>query len=113
MCQGTLTGLASAASAAPESFRPHASQLIASVVERLGDGKAPVRDAARDFMIILMRNGVLTPSGVLERASTAWAHKNWHVREEVRRGTATVTFKDSLTKTKQIVRRCLRFLPRH
>lgn len=82
VCQGALAAVALAVANAPEAFKPHAPLLLSSVLERLGDGKAPVREAGRDVLLVFM-DKVMTPTAVLERVAPGWAHKNWRVREEM------------------------------
>ncbi|CAJ2632811.1 unnamed protein product [Trifolium pratense] len=85
--QGALQSLASAAVLSGEHFKLHYNALLPAVVDRLGDGKQPVRDAARRLLLTLME--VSSPTIIVERAgSSAWAHKSWRVREEF---TRTVT----------------------
>ncbi|XP_058101370.1 CLIP-associated protein-like isoform X2 [Magnolia sinica] len=82
--QGALQALASAAVLSGEHFKLHFNALVPSVVERLGDGKQPVRDAARRLLLTLME--VSSPTIIVERAgSYAWTHKSWRVREEFAR----------------------------
>ncbi|CAH2051173.1 unnamed protein product [Thlaspi arvense] len=82
--QGALQALASAAVLAGEHLKLHLNALVPAVVERLGDSKQPVRDAARRLLTTLME--VSSPTIVVERAgSYAWMHKSWRVREEFAR----------------------------
>ncbi|XP_031483143.1 CLIP-associated protein isoform X1 [Nymphaea colorata] len=79
--QGALQSLASAAVLAGEHLKLHFNALVPAVVERLGDAKQPVRDAARRLLLTLME--VSSPTIIVERAgSYAWTHKSWRVREE-------------------------------
>ncbi|XP_051142810.1 CLIP-associated protein-like [Andrographis paniculata] len=90
--QGALQALASAAVLSGEHFKLHFNALLPAVVERLGDGKQPVRDAARRLLLTLME--VSSPTIIVERTgSYAWTHKSWRVREEFAR---TVTSAISL-----------------
>ncbi|XP_073139604.1 CLIP-associated protein-like isoform X2 [Henckelia pumila] len=85
--QGALQALASAAVLSGEHLKLHFNALVPAVVERLGDSKQPVRDAARRLLLTLME--VSSPTIIVERAGAyAWTHKNWRVREEF---TRTVT----------------------
>ncbi|KAK7284196.1 hypothetical protein RJT34_18937 [Clitoria ternatea] len=85
--QGALQSLASAAVLSGDHFKLHFNALLPAVVDRLGDAKQPVRDAARRLLLTLME--VSSPTIIVERAgSFAWAHKSWRVREEF---TRTVT----------------------
>ncbi|PPR95110.1 hypothetical protein GOBAR_AA25559 [Gossypium barbadense] len=85
--QGALQALASAAVLSGDHLKLHFNALVPAVVERLGDGKQPVRDAARHLL-------VSSPTIIVERAgSYAWRHKSWRVREEFAR---TVTSAISL-----------------
>ncbi|KAL0437301.1 UNVERIFIED_CONTAM: CLIP-associated protein [Sesamum radiatum] len=52
--QGALQALASAAVLAGEHLKLHFNALVPAVVERLGDAKQPVRDAARRLLLTLM-----------------------------------------------------------
>ena len=52
--QGALQALASAAVLSGEQFKLHLDALVPSVVDRLGDAKQPVRDAARRLLLTLM-----------------------------------------------------------
>jgi CLIP-associating protein 1/2 len=52
--QGALQALASAAVLSGDYFKLHFNALVPAVVERLGDGKQPVRDAARRLLLTLM-----------------------------------------------------------
>ncbi|KAK7840615.1 clip-associated protein [Quercus suber] len=83
--QGALQALDSAAVLSGDHFKLHFNTaLVPSVVERLGDAKQPVRDAARRFLLTLMQ--VSSPTIIVERAgSYAWNHKSWRVREEFAR----------------------------
>ncbi|GER46087.1 CLIP-associating family protein [Striga asiatica] len=90
--QGALQALASAAVLSGEHLKLHFNALVPAVVERLGDAKQPVRDAARSLLLTLME--VSSPTIIVERAgSHAWAHRSWRVREEIAR---TVTSAISL-----------------
>ncbi|XP_058094985.1 CLIP-associated protein-like [Magnolia sinica] len=82
--QGALQALASAAVLSGEHLKLHFNALLPAAVERLGDGKQPVRDAARRLLLTLME--VSSPTIIVERAgSYAWTHKSWRVREEFAR----------------------------
>ncbi|KAG6556657.1 hypothetical protein Mapa_001598 [Marchantia paleacea] len=86
--QGTLQALASAAALAGEHLKLHFNSLLPAIVERLGDGKQPVRDAGRRLLLALME--ISSPTIIVERAGNyAWAHKNWRVREEFARTVAS------------------------
>ncbi|GMI98666.1 CLIP-associated protein, CLIP-ASSOCIATED PROTEIN [Hibiscus trionum] len=90
--QGALQALASAAVLSGDHLKLHFNALVPAVVERLGDGKQPVRDAARRLLLTLME--VSSPTIIVERAgSYAWTHRSWRVREEFAR---TVTSSISL-----------------
>ncbi|KAL6652423.1 hypothetical protein ACP70R_011348 [Stipagrostis hirtigluma subsp. patula] len=81
VAQGGLQALSAAAVVAGEHFKIHLNGLVPAAVERLGDGKQPVREAARQLLITLME--VSSPTIIVERAgSHAWTHKSWRVREE-------------------------------
>ncbi|XP_027093801.1 CLIP-associated protein isoform X1 [Coffea arabica] len=82
--QGALQALASAAVLSGEHLKLHFNALVPAAVERLGDAKQPVRDAARRLLLTLME--VSSPTIIVERAgSYAWTHKSWRVREEFAR----------------------------
>ncbi|PON55524.1 Coatomer beta subunit [Trema orientale] len=82
--QGALQALASAAVLSGEHLKLHFNALVPAVVERLGDAKQPVRDAARRLLLTLME--VSSPTIIVERAgSYAWTHRSWRVREEFAR----------------------------
>ncbi|KAL6903536.1 hypothetical protein ACP4OV_004349 [Aristida adscensionis] len=81
VAQGGLQALSAAAVVAGEHFKIHLNALVPAAVERLGDGKQPVREAARQLLITLME--VSSPTIIVERAGNyAWTHKSWRVREE-------------------------------
>ncbi|KAL3850037.1 hypothetical protein ACJIZ3_011919 [Penstemon smallii] len=82
--QGALQALASAAVLSGDHLKLHFNALVPAVVERLGDAKQPVRDAARRLLLTLME--VSSPTIIVERAgSYAWTYKSWRVREEFAR----------------------------
>ncbi|XP_071721566.1 CLIP-associated protein-like [Rutidosis leptorrhynchoides] len=82
--QGGLQALDSAAVLSGEHLKLHFNSLVPATVERLGDAKQPVRDAARRLLLTLMQ--VSSPTLIVERAgSNAWTHKSWRVREEFAR----------------------------
>ncbi|XP_077250889.1 CLIP-associated protein-like [Tasmannia lanceolata] len=82
--QGALQTLASAAVLSGEHLKLHFNALVPAIVERFGDGKQPVRDAARRLLLTLME--VSSPTIIVERAGNyAWTHKSWRVREEFAR----------------------------
>ncbi|KAJ1416845.1 Vacuole morphology and inheritance protein 14, Fab1-binding region [Sesbania bispinosa] len=82
--QGALQALASAAVLSGDHFKLHFNALVPAVVDRLGDAKQPVRDAARRLLLTLME--VSSPTIIVERAgSFAWTCKSWRVREEFAR----------------------------
>ncbi|KAI3678744.1 hypothetical protein L6452_38047 [Arctium lappa] len=90
--QGGLQALDSAAIVSGDHFKLHFNALVPATVERLGDAKQPVRDAARRLLVTLMQ--VSSPTLIVERAgSNAWSHRSWRVREEFAR---TVTSAISL-----------------
>lgn len=68
--QGALQSLASAAVLSGEHFKLHYNALLPAVVDRLGDGKQPVRDAARRLLLTLMEDPQLgrTKAGESERS---------------------------------------------
>ncbi|CAN4093278.1 unnamed protein product [Withania somnifera] len=74
VCQGALESLDSAAVLSGEHFKLHFNALVPAVVDRLGDAKQPVRDAARRLLLTLMQ--VSSPTIIVERAgSYAWMHE--------------------------------------
>ncbi|KAB1208773.1 CLIP-associated protein [Morella rubra] len=82
--QGALQSLDSAAVLSGDHLKLHFNALVPAVVDRLGDAKQPVRDAARRLLLTLMQ--VSSPTIIVERAgSYAWTHKSWRVREEFAR----------------------------
>ncbi|XP_028765579.1 CLIP-associated protein [Neltuma alba] len=82
--EGALQALASAAVLSGDHFKLHFDALFPAVVDRLGDGKQPVRDAARRLLLTLME--VSSPTIIVERAGFfAWTHRSWRVREEFAR----------------------------
>lgn len=54
VAQGGLQALSAAAVLAGEHFKIHLNSLVPATVDRLGDGKQPVRDAARQLLVTLM-----------------------------------------------------------
>ncbi|XVF32272.1 hypothetical protein REPUB_Repub17cG0067600 [Reevesia pubescens] len=96
--QGALQALASAAVLSGDHLKLHFNALVPAVVERLGDAKQPVRDAARRLLLTLME--VSSPTIIVERAgSYAWTHRSWRVREEFAR---TVTSAISLFSSTEL-----------
>ena len=59
--------------------------ILPGAFDRLGDAKAPVRDAGRELFLALMSSGAVAPAELVGEASPAWRHKNWRVREETLR----------------------------
>ncbi|KAK1290925.1 CLIP-associated protein [Acorus calamus] len=88
VCQGALQALASVAVLPGEDLKIHFNALVPAAVERLGDAKQPVRDAAKRLLLTLME--VSSPTIIVERAgSYAWSHKSWRIREEFARTVAS------------------------
>lgn len=88
IAQGGLQALSVAAVVAGDHFKIHLNALVPAAVERLGDDKQPVHDAARQLLITLME--VSSPTIIVERAgSYAWTHKSWRVRDEFVRTVAS------------------------
>ncbi|KAK1260398.1 CLIP-associated protein [Acorus gramineus] len=86
--QGALQVLASVAVLPGEDLKLHFNALVPAAVERLGDAKQPVRDAAKRLLLTLME--VSSPTIIVERAgSYAWAHRSWRIREEFARTVAS------------------------
>ena len=82
MCAGALAATASAVLGAPDQFRGGILQgILPGVFDRLGDAKAPVRDAGRDLFLALMSLR-RRARRARRRGVPAWRHKNWRVREE-------------------------------
>ena len=52
--QGALQALASAVILSGDHFKLHFDAIVPAVVDRLGDAKQPVRDAARRLLLTLM-----------------------------------------------------------
>ena len=61
VCSGALHAASLAVAAAPDVFRPHVPLFLPGVFDRLGDLKAPVRDAGRDLLVALMAHRVVPP----------------------------------------------------
>jgi CLIP-associating protein 1/2 len=57
IAQGGLQALSAAAVLAGGHFKIHLNALVPAAVERLGDGKQPVREAARQLLVTLMEVG--------------------------------------------------------
>jgi CLIP-associating protein 1/2 len=55
--QGALQALSAAAVLAGDHFKVHLNAFVPVAVERLGDGKQPVRHAARQLLVTLMEVG--------------------------------------------------------
>ncbi|URD78352.1 HEAT repeat family protein [Musa troglodytarum] len=87
--QGALQALSAAAVLSGEHLKLHFNGLVPAVVERLGDGKQPVRDAARQLLITLMEVGVSSLPSSERAGSYAWTHRSWRVREEFARTVTT------------------------
>ena len=85
VCGGALTCASLAVQGSPDLFRQHVPSFLPGVFDRLGDLKAPVREAARNLLVSLMELGVTPPADVLGKQSIGWRHKNWRVREELLR----------------------------
>eukprot|EP00878_Enallax_costatus_P031208 GHUV01034104.1.p1 GENE.GHUV01034104.1~~GHUV01034104.1.p1 ORF type:complete len:529 (+),score=166.68 GHUV01034104.1:627-2213(+) len=59
-------------------IRPYVSALLPHVVERLGDNRQEVRQAACNLLLELLQ--VLRPDVMMEKLSKLWSHKSWKVR---------------------------------
>ncbi|GKV19481.1 hypothetical protein SLEP1_g29740 [Rubroshorea leprosula] len=110
---GAFQCLASTAVLSPDRLRVHFDAVLPAVVERLGDEKLPLRDAARGLLLTLME--VSSPTIIIERAgSAAWMHAITRVREEfVRIVTAAVTVfasAEQLTLLRVVLPHILRML---
>jgi CLIP-associating protein 1/2 len=57
IAQGGLQALSAAAVLVGDHFKIHLNALVPAAVERLGDGKPPVREAARQLLVTLMEVG--------------------------------------------------------
>ncbi|CAG0888093.1 unnamed protein product [Cyprideis torosa] len=64
-----------------ENFRPYLQSSVPLIVDRLGDAKESVRQAAQSLILELMNN-VASPQVILERILSGFSHKNAKVREE-------------------------------
>ena len=65
MCAGALAATASAVLGAPDQFRGGILQgILPGAFDRLGDAKAPVRDAGRELFLALMSSGAVAPVSV-------------------------------------------------
>jgi hypothetical protein len=58
VCEGALCAARNAVEGAPELFERHVPSFIGGVFDRLGDLKAPVREAGQRLLVTLMANGV-------------------------------------------------------
>ena len=76
VCGGALTCASLAVQGSPDLFRQHVPSFLPGVFDRLGDLKAPVREAARNLLVSLMELGVTPPADVLGKQSIGWRHKN-------------------------------------
>ena len=88
ICVAALNAAALGVMGAPEHFRHHVPLFLPAVFDRLGDLKAPVREAARKLLVALMAYQVSAPADLIGKSSSAWKHKNWRVREELLRTVA-------------------------
>eukprot|EP00898_Chlorokybus_atmophyticus_P009129 jgi/Chlat1/9217/Chrsp98S08480 len=85
VCEGALLVIKSLLPRTGEAtVRSQLTKLLPPVVERLGDGKQPVRDAGRRLLLLLMQ--VVGALDVFERVEAlGFEHKNWRIREELTR----------------------------
>lgn len=65
-----------------DEVKPFTTQLLDSIMERMGDSKTPVRELAVDLLLKLMKTAGVTV--VLDKLQGAAEHKNFKTRSEVR-----------------------------
>ena len=92
VCVAALNAACLGVSGAPDAFRHHVPLFLPAVFDRLGDLKAPVREAARKLLVTLMARQVSSPVDLIGKSSSAWKHKNWRVREELLKTVAPVSY---------------------
>ncbi|XP_074652208.1 CLIP-associating protein 1-B-like isoform X3 [Tubulanus polymorphus] len=63
------------------SFRHHAPNVISSIIDRTGDNKDQVREAALDTLVPIM--DCIGAQVLFERVMTAFNHKLWKIREGI------------------------------
>ena len=63
-------------------FKPYLTTILTSVLDRLGDTRAEVREKANIVLCKLM-DATVTPAQLFERIQPGFSHKNSRVREEV------------------------------
>jgi CLIP-associating protein 1/2 len=66
VCLGILLVLTKAVSNSGDHFKHQLNSLLPSVVERLGDGKQPVREAGRRLLLALMEVSAQLESAALD-----------------------------------------------
>lgn len=79
--QGALQALASAAVLSGEHFKLHFNALVPAVVERLGDGKQPVRDAARRLLLTLMEVFFISTALFSGSIVVLWSNYNMNLMD--------------------------------
>ena len=82
VCVGALRVASVALAQAGEHSKAVAPLLVPALIERLGDGKAAVREGALEAIYVTI-NSLQSPSIVHERFNTCWKHKNAHIREGI------------------------------
>lgn len=63
-------------------FKPYLNTVISSVLDRLGDTRAEVREKANIVLCKLM-DATVTPAQLFEKIQPGFSHKNSRVKEEV------------------------------
>eukprot|EP00191_Tetraselmis_sp_GSL018_P009334 CAMPEP_0177597036 /NCGR_PEP_ID=MMETSP0419_2-20121207/11476_1 /TAXON_ID=582737 /ORGANISM="Tetraselmis sp., Strain GSL018" /LENGTH=1360 /DNA_ID=CAMNT_0019089137 /DNA_START=390 /DNA_END=4473 /DNA_ORIENTATION=- len=81
VCQGILQVLHTALIKDAAPFKHHINNFVPPTVERLGDQKQTVREAARNVLLTLFE--VLPTEALLAKMSGAWSHKSHRLREEI------------------------------
>ena len=82
ICVGALKVVCQAAHQAGEQYKALSQVLAPSLIERLGDGKAAVRNAAYDATTSILK-ALKSPNLIHERFNSCWKHKNSHIREGI------------------------------
>lgn len=77
--QGALQALASAAVLSGEHFKLHFNALVPAVVDRLGDAKQPVRDAARRLLLTLMEVHLIDNCMFIIIIDFSWTSSLWWI----------------------------------
>ena len=82
VCVGALRVASVALAQAGDHCKAMAPLLVPALIERLGDGKAAVRNATLDAVFVMI-GGLHSPNVVHERFAACWRHKNNHTREGI------------------------------